>query len=287
MYRSTDAGDTWSELTSPVETADWYGVAFANRTDGWVVGDSGKIYHTTDAGDNWSPQTSSTTETLYSASCYTGSYCWAVGANGVLVSTTNGGLNWSYQQLVSGATLDDVSFVDEHTGWVVGWNYPASTTTPVVYKTTDGGSSWTDQSANIIAAGLTTEARGVQFLSTSLGYIVGYDRLYRTTNGGGTFIQSGIGDWQRDIFAVDGTYLWAAGEWGSVDRSTNGGVSWSSVAPADQNSWQYLIWAMDGNEAWVVGQDGIIRHTTDAGLNWSYQVTAAGALQDIQLVHNP
>jgi len=283
MYRSTDAGNSWSQLTSPV-AADWYGVAFANRTDGWVVGDSGRIYYTNDAGDTWALQTSGTTETLYSANCYTGLYCWAVGANGVVVSTTNGGLTWTKQTLVSGATLDDVWFVNEDTGWVVGW---LSNDEPLVYKTADGGGSWTDQSANIMAAGLTTEARGVHFLNTSSGYIVGYDSLYLTTNGGDSFIESVIGDWQRDIYAVDATYLWAAGEWGSVDMSTDGGESWSYAAPAGQESHQNRIWAMNGNEAWVVAEDGKIRHTTDAGSSWADQVTAAGVLQDIQLAHNP
>jgi len=283
MYRSTNAGNTWSQLTSPV-AADWYGVAFADRNKGWVVGDSGRIYYTTNAGDTWSQQTSGTAETLYSARCVSGSYCWAVGTNGVLVSTTDGGSNWSTQTLVSGATLDDVWFVDTQTGWVVGW---LSNDEPLVYKTTDGGSSWTDQSANIKAAGLTTEARGVHFLDQDRGYIVGYDKLYRTTDGGDSFIQSYIGDWQRDIYAVDATYLWAAGDWGSVDRSTNGGASWSNVAPAGQNSFQNRIWAMNGDEAWVVADDQKIRHTTDAGASWTVQITAAGALQDIQLVHNP
>jgi len=259
-------------------------MAFADGTNGWVVGDSGKIYFTNDAGDSWAPQASGTTETLYSASCVSRLYCWAVGTNGVVVSTTNGGSTWSAQTLVPGATLDDVCFVDEHTGWVVGW---LSNDEPLVYKTTDGGSSWTDQSANIEAAGLSTEARGVQFTSSLRGYIVGYDSLYRTTNGGNSFIESFIGDWQRDIYAVNDTYLWAAGEWGSVNRSTDGGENWAYVAPAGQESHQNRIWAMNGDEAWVVADDGKIRHTTDAGSNWTDQVTAAGALNHILLVQNP
>ena len=256
-----------------------------------MVGDSGKIYYTTDAGDNWSPQTSNTTATLYSVSCCTGLYCWAVGENGVLVSTTDGGSTWSAQTLVAGATLDDVSFVNAQTGWVVGWMN--ATSAPVVMKTTDGGSSWTPQSGNIEAAGLTTSARGVHFLSTSLGYIVGSDKLYRTTDGGNTFIQSYIGDVQEDIYAVNGTYLWAAGDWGSVDRSTNGGRQWTSVAPAGLEAWQNSIWAMPvitptPAAAWVVGEDGVIRHTTDGGASWTDQITpAAGALNDIILVANP
>jgi len=245
-----------------------------------VVGNSGRIYYTTDAGDSWATQTSGTSETLYSVNCYTGSRCWAVGTNGVVVSTTNGGLNWSYQQLVAGSTLDDVSFVDTTTGWVVGWQ---STGDPLVYKTTDGGSSWIDQSGKIGGAGLADPATGVQFTSSLNGYIVGYDSLYRTTDGGSSFIESYIGDVQQDIYAVNGTYLWAAGDWGSVDRSTDGGESWSSVTPAGVD-WQNRIWAMDGNEAWVVGEDGKIRHTLNAGGSWDVQVTAAGALNDIILV---
>jgi len=246
-----------------------------------VVGDSGKIYYTTDAGDSWAPQTSGTGETLYSASCYTGSYCWAVGTNGVLVSTTDGGSHWSKQTLVSGATLDDVSFVNSTTGWVVGWMNSGGA--PVVRKTINGGSSWIDQSGNIMSAGLYDQARGVHFTSEFKGYIVGYDSLYLTTNGGDSFSESFIGDWQRDIYAVDDTYLWAAGEWGSVDLSANGGASWSYAAPAGQESHQNRIWAMDGNEAWVVAEDGKIRHTTDAGWSWTDQATAAGALKDILL----
>ena len=286
IYRSQDCGISWSQLTSPA-SADWYGVTFANTARGWIMGSGGRIYRTTDGGDTWQEQTSGTGEKLNSVNCVSETHCWAVGQNGVVVSTTNGGSNWSAQTLFAGATLEDLWFVDTQTGWVVGYEGTDINNDPLVYKTTDGGGSWTSQTEAIGAAGLSSASRGVQFLDANLGFIVGYDKLYKTTNGGSSFNQYSIGDWQRDIFAVDSIDMWVAGDWGSVDRSTDGGVNWQEVGNLTVWLHQNRIWAMDKDEAWVVGNDGMIQHTTDAGSNWMSQVTAAGSLNDILLVMEP
>ncbi|MBY5890761.1 hypothetical protein HFN49_31805 [Rhizobium leguminosarum] len=82
-----------------------------------------------------------------------------------VVKTTNGGASWTYIDMSEHAdNLIDVYFSDENTGWVVGGKIsPSCPTTkpgyetapqyaplrPVVLKTTDGGTTWTNKAAGV------------------------------------------------------------------------------------------------------------------------------------------
>ena len=56
-----------------------FGVAFANPTDGWLVGGDGTIVATTDGGGTWTPQNTSTAERLAGVTFTDATHGWAVG----------------------------------------------------------------------------------------------------------------------------------------------------------------------------------------------------------------
>ena len=86
-------------------------VAFANDSDGWVVGG--------DPNDGLS----------------------------IILRTTNGGRTWHAQRSGSTACLDDVACLSPSGGCIVGSHWKPTMTAPIfrgesVFKTTDGGTTW-------------------------------------------------------------------------------------------------------------------------------------------------
>ena len=102
VYKSTDAGATWAQQTTPV-TATLYGVFFTSATNGWAVGASGTIITTTD-GTNWAVHDSSgvmTTNTLRSVK-FIGNNGWLCGGPTSATEvfyTTDGGTVWNRQRI--------------------------------------------------------------------------------------------------------------------------------------------------------------------------------------------
>jgi photosystem II stability/assembly factor-like uncharacterized protein len=164
---------------------------------------------------------------------------WAIASAGAagevftfVLRTTNGGAQWTSCPFPDSTAvgLNGVSFVNASTGWVVG-------SSGRIYKTTDGGNTWTRQTSPT-SRGLVK----VHFISASRGWAAG--------------------GWQ------DGsTYL--------VVRTTNGGTTWQDQSfGTDAYSVSDVFFA-DSLNGWIGGYDNTINphlhHTTDGGANWVRQ----------------
>lgn len=80
--------------------------------------------------------------------------------------------------------INGVFFIDENTGWIVG------SVGNKIMKTTDGGTTWTEQ--------YQSGGNAVQFIDANKGWVaVGDGTILRTTDGGTTWVEvygSGGGD---------------------------------------------------------------------------------------------
>ena len=107
--------------------------------------------------------------------------------------------------------------------------------------------------------------------------------LLSTDNGGTTWRSSGLDEWQFSKAidfpsVVDG---WLVGI-GSIARTTDGGVSWSTKFPSNakaglSSTWGLLdVAAVDGEHAWAVGSRGargaLVLATKDGGATWTTQM---------------
>jgi len=210
---TTDGGNTWTSQNSTT-SINLQAVQFIDATTGWVVGgiEGTKqtiILKTTNGGSTWTAQ-NLTYGQLVSLSMVTSSIGFAVG-NGVILKTTDGGVNWNYQFQAS-TTLYSVRFADAYTGWVVGDYYNFKTTDGGtnwtqsipnvsilrsvysinkstawvvgdkgnIYRTTDGGSTWTGQPCNS-----TNSLNAVWFADANNGWAVGDNGLIFHTSSGG------------------------------------------------------------------------------------------------------
>ncbi|MGH9885383.1 MAG: WD40/YVTN/BNR-like repeat-containing protein, partial [bacterium] len=67
-----------------------------------------------------------------------------------------------------------------------------------------------------------------------------------------------------------GSNAWAAGYWGTILTSTDGGKTWTQPNTPTAKTLFGISFA-DDNNGWAVGADGTILHSTDGGKTWAAQ----------------
>ena len=174
------------------------------------------------------------------------------------------GVAVEFQEYVQGRyDLHDLDFVNENYGWVVGYKQR-------VYKTTDGGLTWTRQKTNAI----NNVYLDVCFLDSLEGWVTGFlASVYHTTDGGTSWTRqytSGSADWIYDIFFVDSLNGWIAGEDGAIDMTTDGGQTWVGV-PSGTTESLYGLWFTAADRGWAAGAAGTILFWD--GVSWSSQTS--------------
>ncbi|MGA9116736.1 MAG: T9SS type A sorting domain-containing protein [Bacteroidota bacterium] len=204
FLKTTDGGRSWLEYGDlPPETYYLYGVSFPSADVGYVtasttpnVGEA-TVLKTTDGGLTWSVQAAGDSIVSLPAIRFHDTLRgYAVGyqnrsqtISGVILRTADGGAVWERSVFPDVDHFADVSIVDGSTAYAAGVGVLAS---PVVYRTTDGGLSWT----SLQAGTGTVLLEGISFAAgSSTGIICGSGPgigpyAARTTDGGGTWTQA-------------------------------------------------------------------------------------------------
>jgi photosystem II stability/assembly factor-like uncharacterized protein len=163
---SDDAGNTWRQVTAPVQVS-LVAVQFVNANTGWAVGNLGVVLHTTDGGETWSKQLD-------------GIQAAAIVAQAASTPEEQ----TAAQRLVNDGPdkpFLNLFFEDELNGYIIGaYN--------LIFKTTDGGKSWQSWQKHV------TNPKGLHLygLRPAGGalFLVGEQgMLFRSTDHGETFKQ--------------------------------------------------------------------------------------------------
>ena len=161
FFRSTNAGATWqtvdivSSSAAPVFTAPTLSkMAFPSRSVGYAAGSRNGVYKTTNGGTSW------------------------VSINPFPSLNENvGGAFVSYTGICA---------VDDNTVFVVG-NMFTTSNIRRVYKTTDGGTTWTDISGSINTQLPSGNMLNILFSDANNGYVIGSNVMFVTNNSGNTW----------------------------------------------------------------------------------------------------
>ena len=249
------APGSWSRQSPQPTGQRLNAVDMASATQAWAVGEHGAIVHTEDGGATWREQRGGTTEPLNAVRFIDSLHGLAMG--NVSLYTTDGGLTWRRGSGAPG-TVYGVEMADTQRGFAtVGADF--------IYRTVDGGASWTRQSMPVVIG-------RVQFFDPLNGVASGAGVL-RTTDGGAT--------WTRVPGATGAPFFinfdegWAvSGD--SAKHTSNGGVSYTTqtVPPGTWANDEHFV---DAQHGWAVGAESNIIATTDGGATWATQRGGQGS----------
>jgi photosystem II stability/assembly factor-like uncharacterized protein len=247
IFKTVDTAATWTQQVSGV-AGNLYGLDFADSNTALAVGADGVILRTTNGGSSWVARSSGVLATLRKVHFMTLSRAIAVGDSGVILRSTNGGLDWTLQRQAHNFYYGFVSiaFSDTLTGYIAGpdqmfkktsdggaswtdvpfassqgyewWTgialagntlFANGTSHDRLYKSTNGGSSWT--------VDFSSSKENVYFANADTGYVFsGGPDVYKTTNGGATWgVQTLFSGFSGDInsmFFLDGKTGYAVGK---------------------------------------------------------------------------
>lgn len=312
LWRTTDGGDNWVCLTDSLPVIGVSGIVVA---DDYAT--SNTIYIATgdrDAGDNYSVGVLKSTDGGLNWSTtgltFDVSYRYRitrfladpadqdnmlVATNGGIFRTTDGGVNWTEEQ--SGVFMD-MEFKPGSSTVLYAATSDRSGE-PEIYKTEDGGDTWTSiYSFSSVAYRVelaVTEADPNYLYAITCNTSSAMEGVYQSTNSGESFIKKLVGSqtgnnllgyssdgtgsggqgWYDLTLAVsptDENTLWVGGI--NTWKSTNGGSSWEISShwwgdgvPAVHADKHYMEYQSDN--VFFEGNDGGIYKTTDGGDNWT------------------
>ena len=211
--------------------------------------------------------------------------------------TSNGGTTWTTGTINVGNTtglgIGNITATDANTAWVSVFPTTTALATQGVYKTTNGGTTWTRQ----IAATFTTAsfANFVHFWDANNGVCMGdkkngYFEIYTTTNGGtnwtrtpSTNITASSTEYgYTGKFYVQGNTIWFGTDGGELMRSTDKGLNWTTIITPIADFGGGTVATSVGEFAFKDNNNGVIQQTisnsfyvtTDGGTTWNTIATS-------------
>lgn len=189
----------------------------------------------------------------------------------VVSRTTNGGTTWTAFPITGPGTnslVGDLAAVDANTAWVATAGTSASPNSNAIWKTTNGGSTWTRQTIGYTGASFTNL---VYFWNANEGWTGGDPKggvfeTYKTTNGGTTWTavtglplpdaadEYGL----TGAKTVTGDHIWFGTTKGRIFHSTNRGATWTAnYSPALDFGGGAAGGGVDGSSAKMTFKDGL------------------------------
>jgi photosystem II stability/assembly factor-like uncharacterized protein len=258
IFRTTDSGNSWVEVASPV--AGLQGVTFPTASDGFAVGFGKTLLTTSDGGVTWAPKplTGAPTQDYSAVDCASATTCLITVGNGHLVRTADGGATGAEITPATGR-INAAAFSSASRVVAVGDR-------GATVVSDDGGVTYSPIGGSITVADLRL-LRATSPQVANVGAANG--NLVRTIDGGRNWFTVGVPTTSTVVDASfpNGSVGYAIDSLGGAFKTVNGGTSWqilntgSSVAP-------FAVLATGPNDVMLVGPSGI-RRSTDGGASFA------------------
>ncbi|MBK9099333.1 MAG: T9SS type A sorting domain-containing protein [bacterium] len=161
VYTTSDGGVTWDSTLGVKRSVE--DICYADDTNLFLTGGDEKIYKSTDSGLLWTEVYGGTIlKDFYGVEFLNADYGLVCGDSGKVLVTTDAGVIWDLNTVSSLGLLNDIHIVDQQNSFVVG-------SPELVYKTTNGGSSWFSD----FSGGNITSFYEILFTENQVGLICG------------------------------------------------------------------------------------------------------------------
>lgn len=279
VYRSTDGGGSWVQRNSGLLDMNVWSLAL--EPDGHIIASTflapneglayspadaspvGRLFRSTDLGRSWVlvDTTGASARLLVNSLGYIWKDIYSDDYSGLLRST-NGGTSWSSQMISGGGFTGSVA-MDSSNNLYLGALYVTVEATKGIYKSTNSGANWTSLTASIAPNALAFKVGGYLFAGSTTSVA----RL--TTTGTGYVVLDN--SWGATSFAItSGGDVFATATDGSVRRSTDNGVNWTTVMSASKNARR--IFCPTGTDLFLSSQAYMLSRSTN-GSRWETVTT--------------
>ncbi|HEY0976926.1 MAG TPA: YCF48-related protein [Flavobacteriales bacterium] len=239
VYRSTDAGATWTLMDSGLGASnDIHAIQFLDTQTGYLTcAGGGTVRKSTDGGLTWQESWGGANTTFLDMHFYDESTGVCVGLPNIVVRTTDGGLSWD--SIPSNSTYIMNSLAAQGDTLVAcGW-------WGRTIRSTDAGLTWTE-----IQVG-SSEHRSVAITPNGAGLLGTDGRIQRTNDMGLTWAVTNDGTWHTRLNKVS-----------FMDADTGVAIGWATMGGFEAG----LLRTTDGGRHWEkAGGGGLGVHLTPAG----------------------
>ena len=281
---------------NPYPTANnIYCIRFINSQTGYAACEAGTVLKTTNGGLNWSVKMLNNSSNLYTVHFINSNTGMVAGEFGAAYKTTNGGTSWTKIAINDSVDFRDVRFRNANTGiMITGYNCGNFFYKPRIYKTSDGGLSWSVKQYDYCSWWLYS----IAFADNNNVYVSGERSLYKSTDAGETWDTVASNNFQkmgnRSVWFANSLtgYVMSTFLSGSyvflINKTIDGGNTWNQYNTGSQYEIRSIAFT-NANTGIGVGRNTGVFRTTNGGVNWVkfsnaadssriyYSVTNAGA----------
>lgn len=299
IYCTEDGGKIWQERLGlePGDSKMLGGVALTGQSEGWTVGNDGRIMKTQDGGKNWKNvnKFNECGDIPFFINKKTGWLYQHFTPHSLNVAcrTDDGGQTWTKQDI--GMKVMNIFFINDLTGWAVGiveeQKDPKSIDlsnnrikeASIIKYTTDGGKTWITQFKEYMSGKSYTDLVGVFFINPNTGWVVGDSGyILHTEDAGKHWERQESGSIKNSltrVYFINSEEGWATGyqfanQWtGIILHTKDGGKHWKvqhslrDAGLVDLNfTGSKAVWVSGHSES---GEISVLLNTENGGLTWS------------------
>lgn len=248
-------------------------IYFVDSLNGWMVGNSPKIFKTIDGGTTWQSVWTGIDglKQIYFISELVG---WIVSNEGNLYATLDGGISWI--QKSTSFQISKIWFVNQTLGWAI-----EDTLYSFLYRTNDSGLTWDIQKTFPKIFG-DLGFKDLYFINETHGFVLyrGFNGTHRlntlystNTSGNSWSIDLIVNDhYLKSFFFSNISYCWVIGSDGSIFHSNDSGKTWYNQTLSNPKNLKNLYF-INSTHGWICGYETTLIQTSNSGLSWENNTT--------------